>query len=82
MPPSYGPLKQWLNSNWAKTGKKCNFFVYTPIFFSSVANCHPRQMFWAPEEKLAEMDLEHWKVINVAYFVFCAPPESQPFRIY
>ena len=52
MPPSYRPLKQWLNSNLAKTGKNCNFFLYTPIFFPSVANCHPQQMFWAPEEKL------------------------------
>ena len=89
MPPSYGPLKQWLNSNWAKTGKKCNFFVYTPIFFPSVANCHPQQMFWAPEEKLF-LRKKHpifllflicRLYVNVTYFVFCAPPKSQPFRI-
>ena len=60
MPPSYRPLKQWLNSNWAKTGKKCNFSVYTWIFFPSVANYHIRQIFWTPEEKLMEIDLEHW----------------------
>ena len=68
MPPSYRPLKQWLNSNLAKIGIKCNFFLYTTIFFPSMANCHPRLLFWAPEEKLAEMDLEHWNPKQLSFW--------------
>ena len=58
--PSFGPLKQWLISNWAKTGQECNFFGYEYFNFSSMDKRFPQKVYWAPEEKLGEMDLEHW----------------------
>ena len=41
MLPSYWPLKQWLNSILAKTGKKCNF-LFILQFFSKCGKWSPK----------------------------------------
>ena len=49
--PSCGPMKQWLNSNWAKMGQQCNFLCQSFSIFFSMYYGVPQGVFWAHEEK-------------------------------